>query len=154
MFHHLPGFNNVFAISEHNFSSFGICLVVWVFFCLMQANNLTLLKLSSFPMNTGYVFQHGCLRDEKLLIASVILMLRPLGGLGTVGSNNYKLKLNSQIRLQVLLPKTKISLTSLNLALISNLRRPCTLTCSSRGRAAPGGDRSTEESSHTHTHYH
>ena len=72
-------------------------------------------------MNTGYVFQHGCLRDEKLLSASVMINVTSPGGLGTVGSNNYKLKLNSQIRLQVLLPKTKISLTTLNLAPISNL---------------------------------
>ena len=62
--HYPSRFKN--ALDNSNFSSFSNLLSC--FLCLMQANDLTLLKPSYiFPMTTG----HGCLRNEKLLTASV-----------------------------------------------------------------------------------
>lgn len=38
----------------------------------MNANDLNLLKqINIFPITQGYIYQNGCLRNEKLLSASI-----------------------------------------------------------------------------------
>ena len=49
-----------------------LCNLLRCFLCLMHANDLTLLNQSNiFSMTTRCVLRLGCLRNEKLLIASV-----------------------------------------------------------------------------------
>ena len=64
-----PRFNNALDSSSSNFSIFSNLLSCFIH---NNYNKLTILKQSNiFSTTIGHVFPHGCLRNEKLLIASV-----------------------------------------------------------------------------------